>query len=66
MKDREYDIAMLEIKLKNDELMREWLEWKLGRRGELLNGEKNVERQGAENANQAEAAGAANQNKRQS
>jgi hypothetical protein len=55
MKDRDYDIAMLEIKLKNDELMREWLEWKLGRRGEFLNAERNVERQRTENANQAEA-----------
>ena len=50
MKDRDYDIAYLEIALKNDELEREWLLWKLGRRGELLN----AERQGAENANQAE------------
>jgi hypothetical protein len=37
MKDRDFDIAMLEIKLKNDELVREWYLWKLGRRGELLN-----------------------------
>ncbi len=51
MKDRDYDIAKFEIKLKNDELMREWLEWKLGRRGELLNGE----RQGTENADQNSA-----------
>jgi hypothetical protein len=58
MKDRDYDIAMFEIKLKNDELMREWLEWKLGRRGELLNASENRrnERQGTENANQAENA----------
>ena len=41
MKDREYDIAYLEIKLKNDELEREWYLWKLGRRGELVDASKN-------------------------
>ena len=41
MNDREYDIAFLEIKIHNDELMREWLLHKLGRRAEvLLNAER--------------------------
>lgn len=36
MRDREYDIAFLEIKIRNDELVREWLLHKLGRRAEVL------------------------------
>lgn len=36
MRDREYDIAFLEIKIRNDELMREWLLHKMGRRAEVL------------------------------
>ena len=41
MRDREYDIAFLEIKMRNDELEREWLLHKMGRRAEVLfNGEK--------------------------
>ena len=44
MNDREYDIAKLEIKIRNDELMREWLLHKLGRRAEgLLDAEENQE-----------------------
>lgn len=42
MRDREYDIAFLEVKIRNDELEREWLLWKLGRRAEvLLNAQEN-------------------------
>jgi len=42
MRDREYDIALLEIKIRNDELEREWLLHKMGRRAEVLfNGEEN-------------------------
>ena len=42
MRDREYDIAFLEIKMRNDELEREWLLHKMGRRAEvLLNGQEN-------------------------
>lgn len=37
MRDREYDIAFLEIKIRNDELEREWLLHKMGRRAEVLN-----------------------------
>ena len=48
MKDREHDIAYLEIVLKNDELELEWQLWKLGRRGELLNATEGTSRQGAE------------------
>ena len=36
MNDREYDTAKLEIEMNNDELMREWLLHKLGRRAEVL------------------------------
>ena len=36
MRDREYDIAFLEVKLRNDELEREWLLHKMGRRAEVL------------------------------
>ena len=51
MNDREYDIAFLEIKIRNDELMREWLLHKLGRRAEvLLNAEENQETIQAANA----------------
>lgn len=42
MRDREYDIAFLEVKMRNDELEREWLLHKLGRRAEvLLNAQEN-------------------------
>ena len=42
MRDREYDIAFLEIKMRNDILEREWLLHKMGRRAEvLLNGQEN-------------------------
>ena len=47
MRDREYDIAFLEIKMRNDELEREWLLHKMGRRAEvLLNGQENQQRPG--------------------
>jgi len=36
MRDREYDIAFLEIKMRNDILEREWLLHKMGRRAEVL------------------------------
>ena len=52
MRDREYDIAFLEIKMRNDELEREWLLHKMGRRAEvLLNGEENQQRQGPQTPN---------------
>ena len=42
MNDREYDEAKFEIEIRNDELVREWLLHKLGRRAEVLfNGEEN-------------------------
>ena len=51
MNDREYDIAFLEIKIRNDELEREWLLHKLGRRAEVLfNEEENQEAIQAPNA----------------
>ena len=44
MRDREYDIAFLEVKIRNDELEREWLLHKLGRRAEvLLNAQENTQ-----------------------
>ena len=39
MDDREYDIALLEIKLKNDSLEQEWRLHKLGIRARLLDAE---------------------------
>jgi len=36
MIDRDYDIAFLEIIIRNDELEREWRLHKLGRRAEVL------------------------------
>jgi len=55
MRDREYDIAFLEIKIRNDELEREWRLHKLGRRAEVLfNAEEISPRYGAEAAPDAE------------